>query len=55
MYSLAKDMLFLHGYFTRPEDLEPVAQQAPATPERVTVQTPRATPAPIGNVECGAC
>jgi len=55
MYSLAKDLLFLHGYITRPEDLEPAARQEPATPERVATTPLRANAAPVGNVECGAC
>lgn len=55
MYSLAKDLLFLHGYITRPEDLEPAARQEPATPERVATPPLRANAVPVGNVECGAC
>jgi len=54
MYSLAKDLLFLHGYITRPEDLEPLARQEPAAPERTATLASERTPA-LGNVECGAC
>ena len=55
MYSLAKDLLFLHGYITRPEDLDPAARQEPATPERAAAAPARKDAVPVGNVECGAC
>lgn len=50
MYSLAKDLLFLHGYVTRPEDLVPLAQPEPARAE-----APAERAAPLDDTACGAC
>ena len=54
MYSLAKDLLFLHGHITRPEDLDPTlaAREAPA--ERRDAQTTRKDAPPIDDA-CLTC
>lgn len=54
MYSLAKDLLFLHGYLTRPEDLEPSGSRTDmATPSRDAAEPARETRT-LHPADCGA-
>lgn len=56
MYSLAKELLFLHGHVIRPEDLDPALALRDTAGERTKKAQPEKKSAPpIGEAQCGAC
>ena len=58
MSSIWKELLFLHGHFTRPEDLlDAAVDQAAASTERreAAAALSRAQPQGNGELACGGC
>ena len=56
MYSLAKELLFLHGHIIRPEDLDPTLALPDTGPtERANAKPAKKNAPPIGEAQCGAC